>query len=350
MSAPPPDPDARQTLESVRALLAEWLEEGVEVFDATFEATAARQPTHSEAPPQAQPRSGGARSEPQASEVHQDANAQQKAATQAPPQAQPRSGGARSEAKPSEVHQEPRSGGARSEAKPSEVHQEPRSGGARSEPQASEVHQPAQISLVGAAHPFGEHPTLDAVREALGECTRCRLCEGRTQIVFGVGNPEADLLFIGEGPGEQEDLKGIPFVGRAGELLTQMIEAGLKIPRPSVYICNIVKCRPPDNRTPLADEVGTCRPYLDGQIAAVAPKVIVALGKPATSLLLGRDVAITRLRGTWQEYAGIPVMPTFHPAFVLRQYTPENRRLVWEDLKAALARARELGGAFPEPG
>lgn len=187
----------------------------------------------------------------------------------------------------------------------------------------------------------GARSTLEEVRARLGDCRRCRLCEGRTQIVFGDGNPQAELLFVGEGPGEQEDLQGIPFCGRAGELLTSMIENGLGIPRASVYICNIVKCRPPNNRTPLPDEVTACRPFLDGQIEAVAPRVIVALGKPAASLLLGRDVAITKVRGTWHEYRGIPVMPTFHPAFVLRQYTPENRRLVWEDLKAARARARE---------
>jgi uracil-DNA glycosylase family 4 len=195
--------------------------------------------------------------------------------------------------------------------------------------------------------PAGERASLDALRASIESCTRCRLAAGRTQIVFGDGNPEADLLFIGEGPGEQEDLQGVPFVGRAGELLTTMIERGLGIPRACVYICNIVKCRPPQNRTPLADEVNACRGFLDAQIDAVQPKVIVALGKPATSLLLGRDVSITRVRGTWQDYRGTPVMPTFHPAFVLRQYTPENRRLVWEDLKAALARARERGGVFP---
>ncbi|HYB12212.1 MAG TPA: uracil-DNA glycosylase [Myxococcota bacterium] len=184
-------------------------------------------------------------------------------------------------------------------------------------------------------------PTLEQVRAQLGECTRCRLSQGRTQIVFGEGNPEAKLLFVGEGPGEQEDRRGIPFCGRAGELLTSMIEKGLGIPRSAVYICNIVKCRPPNNRTPLPDEVAACRPFLDGQIEAIGPRVIVALGKPAASLLLGRNIAITKVRGTWHEYRGIPVMPTFHPAFVLRQYTPENRRLVWEDLKAALARAED---------
>jgi len=181
--------------------------------------------------------------------------------------------------------------------------------------------------------------SLDDVRASLGDCRRCGLCEGRTQIVFGDGNPRAELLFVGEGPGQTEDERGLPFVGRAGELLTQMIEKGLGIPRSSVYICNIVKCRPPNNRTPLPNEVASCKPFLDAQIDAVSPKVIVALGKPAASALLGRDVSITRIRGTWQAYRDIPVMPTFHPAFVLRQYTPENRRLVWNDLRAALDRA-----------
>jgi DNA polymerase len=198
----------------------------------------------------------------------------------------------------------------------------------------------APILLSEVESPWGEHPTLEAVREALGECKRCGLCEGRSKIVFGDGNPDADLMFVGEGPGADEDRQGVPFVGRAGQLLTAMIEKGLEIPRSDVYICNIVKCRPPGNRTPLADEVTTCRPFLDGQIQAVRPRVIVALGRPAASLLLGRDVSITRMRGTWQAYGDIPLMPTLHPAFVLRQYTPENRRHVWEDLKAALERAR----------
>lgn len=206
------------------------------------------------------------------------------------------------------------------------------------------------VPVVQARPGWGDAPTLDSVRAVLGECTRCRLAEGRTRIVFGDGAMDADLLFVGEGPGEQEDRQGLPFVGRAGELLTQMIENGLRIPRSAVYICNIVKCRPPNNRTPLADEVATCRPFLDGQIDSVRPKVIVALGKPATSLLLGRDVSITRVRGIWQDYRGYAVMPTFHPAFLLRQYTAGNRRLVWEDLKSALARARELGARIPELG
>jgi len=184
---------------------------------------------------------------------------------------------------------------------------------------------------------------LDALCAQLTGCTRCELAKNRTQIVFGDGNPSAQLMFIGEGPGEQEDLRGIPFCGRAGELLTSMIERGLGIPRSSVYICNVVKCRPPGNRTPTPEEVATCRPFLDGQIEIIRPKVIVALGRPAASLLIGRAVQITKVRGIWHEYRGIPVMPTFHPAFLLRQYTQENRRLVWEDLKAAYARISGCG-------
>jgi len=201
-------------------------------------------------------------------------------------------------------------------------------------------HTPAPAPAADTAPRSGAPATLESVRAELGDCRRCPLCEGRQQIVFGDGDPEADLMFIGEGPGEQEDRRGMPFVGRAGELLTQMIEKGLGIPRTSVYICNIVKCRPPNNRTPLPGEVAACKPFLDGQIDAVAPRAIVALGKPATALLLGRDVAITRERGQWREYRGIPVMPTFHPAYVLRQYTESNRRAVWQDLKAALERSR----------
>jgi len=203
---------------------------------------------------------------------------------------------------------------------------------------APAIARPAEI---GGAVPWGDaRPTLEQVEGHLGDCHRCGLCEGRSKIVFGDGDPNADLLFIGEGPGAEEDKRGLPFVGRAGDLLTQMIEKGIGIPRSSVYICNIVKCRPPRNRTPLPPEVAACRPFLDGQIQAVAPRVIVALGKPAASLLLDREIAITRVRGTWHEYRGIPLMPTLHPAYVLRQYTPENRRAVWEDLKAAYERSR----------
>ncbi len=181
--------------------------------------------------------------------------------------------------------------------------------------------------------------SLEELRAASANCTNCQLAEGRTHVVFGEGSPNADIMFVGEGPGEQEDLRGIPFCGRAGELLTGMIEKGMGIGRQDVYICNVVKCRPPQNRTPLAEEVASCRGFLDAQIQRVAPKVIVALGKPATSLLMGQAVAISKVRGTWQSYRGIPVMPTYHPAFILRQYTAENRRLVWQDLKTALEKS-----------
>ena len=196
------------------------------------------------------------------------------------------------------------------------------------------------LQTLDPATGWGNTVSLEDVRERLGDCRRCRLCEARSRIVFGDGNPDADLMFVGEGPGADEDAQGLPFVGRAGQLLTEMIEKGLEIPRSEVYICNIVKCRPPKNRTPLPQEVSACRPFLDGQIDAVKPKVIVSLGKPAASLLLGRDVAITRLRGTWQEYRGIALMPTLHPAYLLRQYSAENRRNVWQDLKAALQRSQ----------
>ena len=179
---------------------------------------------------------------------------------------------------------------------------------------------------------------LAEIREGMGECTRCKLHGGRTNIVFGVGNPEADLMFVGEGPGENEDLQGEPFVGRAGRKLDEMIAAiGLK--REDVYIANIVKCRPPSNRDPEPDEIQTCSPFLVAQIDAIRPKVIVTLGGPSTKTLLGTKVGITKLRGTWQSYRGIPVMPTFHPEFVLRNYTVQTRKQVWEDLKAARARA-----------
>jgi DNA polymerase len=214
---------------------------------------------------------------------------------------------------------------------------EPAPRAARPRPAAA----PGQGDLLAALPRAGPRPTLDEVRERLGDCTRCALSGGRTHIVFGDGNPDADILFVGEGPGAEEDKRGVPFVGRAGELLTRMIERGMGIARADVYICNIVKCRPPGNREPLPPEIAACRPFLDAQIDAVAPKVIVTLGRPATGLLLGRDVSITRVRGVWHEYRGFPLMPTFHPAFILRQYTEENRRLVWEDLKAALARANE---------
>ena len=181
---------------------------------------------------------------------------------------------------------------------------------------------------------------LAAVRAELGDCRRCQLCETRKTIVFGEGNPDARVVFVGEGPGADEDRTGRPFVGRAGELLTRMITA-LGWTRDDVYICNIVKCRPPKNRNPELEEVATCRPFLDQQLSVIQPRVIVTLGKPATSTLLGRNVAITKLRGIWQDWNGVPLMPTLHPAYVLRQYTRETRQAVWDDLRAVRDRVEQ---------
>ena len=173
-------------------------------------------------------------------------------------------------------------------------------------------------------------PSLEAIREDIGDCRRCKLHEHRKTIVFGEGNPHAKLVFVGEGPGADEDASGRPFVGRAGQLLDKIIVAiGLK--REDVYIANIVKCRPPGNRTPERDEVDTCEPFLLRQLAFIRPEVIVALGSPAFQCLLRTREPITRARGEWREWSGIKVMPTFHPAFLLR--SPEKKREVWEDMK-----------------
>ena len=199
--------------------------------------------------------------------------------------------------------------------------------------------RPAVAPLDSSRIPLGgaSERALAAVAKELGDCTRCRLHEGRQTIVFGEGNPEAPVVFVGEGPGEQEDRSGRPFVGRAGELLTKMIEA-VGWTREDVYICNIVKCRPPKNRDPQLDEVATCSPFLEQQIRAISPRAIVTLGKPAAQKMLGRPVAITRARGTWEEWHGIPLMPTYHPAYLLRNYTRETRQAVWDDLRAVRAR------------
>jgi DNA polymerase len=207
-------------------------------------------------------------------------------------------------------------------------------------PPEAPVAQSTLPLLGGDDAPADPAARLEQIRANLGECTRCKLHENRTNIVFGVGNARARLMFIGEGPGAEEDARGEPFVGRAGKKLDEMIVA-IGLQRENVYIANIVKCRPPDNRDPQPDEVGTCVPFLLKQIAAIRPAVIVALGSPAAKTLLNTRVGITKLRGTWHSYAGIPVMPTFHPAYLLRAYTPENRRKVWEDLKAARARVDE---------
>ena len=172
---------------------------------------------------------------------------------------------------------------------------------------------------------------LRVIREDLGDCTRCRLHKGRTNLVFGVGNVNADIMFVGEGPGADEDAQGEPFVGRAGQLLNNMI-AAMGLRRQDVYIANIVKCRPPANRTPERDECDTCSPFLLRQIAVIRPKVIVALGATAVEGLLGKTVGITRLRGNWQTYRGTLLMPTYHPAYLLRNQAPSEKRRVWEDM------------------
>ncbi|MBZ5639283.1 MAG: uracil-DNA glycosylase [Acidobacteriia bacterium] len=195
------------------------------------------------------------------------------------------------------------------------------------------------FTLTGPAADEPRDPVqrLREIREEIGDCTRCKLHAGRNHIVFGVGNPNARLMFVGEGPGADEDARGEPFVGRAGRKLDEMIRA-IGLDREDVYIANVVKCRPPENRAPEPDEIGTCVPFLFAQIEAIRPRVLVALGAPAAKTLLGTRVGITQIRGTWGTFRGIPVMPTFHPAYLLRAYTPENRRKVWEDLKAARAK------------
>ena len=185
--------------------------------------------------------------------------------------------------------------------------------------------------------------TLSDIRAELGDCTRCKLHQlGRRQIVFGTGNPKAELMFIGEGPGANEDLQGEPFVGDAGQLLTKIIQA-MGFARSDVYIANVVKCRPPNNRDPEPDEVASCEPFLKQQIASIRPKVIVTLGKYASQTILRSSTAISRLRGSWGTYEGTPVMPTYHPAYLLRN--PEEKRPVWDDMKKVLA---ALGKEAPQ--
>ncbi len=203
----------------------------------------------------------------------------------------------------------------------------------------------ASVELPGMA-PAGD--TLDGILADIGECTRCRLHQGRNKLVFGVGNSQAKLVFVGEGPGADEDAQGVPFVGRAGQLLTQMIEntaakEGIPLKRPDVYICNVVKCRPPENRTPLPEEIMACWPYLEEQLSLISPKVIVALGSPAAKTLLKTTQGIMALRGRWQLYKGIRVMPTYHPAFVLRQYTEKVRGEVWGDMQLVMNYLKETG-------
>ena len=208
-------------------------------------------------------------------------------------------------------------------------------------PARSRVAEPSRTSPGPAvASDSGEAPRLEEVRRALGDCQRCKLCSGRKNIVFGVGNPKAKLVFVGEGPGAEEDNQGIPFVGAAGQLLTKMI-AAMGYTRDEVYICNVVKCRPPGNRNPEPDEIEACQPFLEAQLNAIRPSVIVTLGKFAAQTLLRTDTPITRLRGQWREYVGIPLMPTFHPAYLLRN--PAEKKSAWTDLQAVMTRFPKAG-------
>ena len=182
--------------------------------------------------------------------------------------------------------------------------------------------------------------SLDELEKAIGDCRRCKLYSGRTRIVFGEGNPKARLVFIGEGPGRDEDLAGRPFVGEAGKLLTRIIEGGMGLKREDVYICNIVKCRPPDNRTPERDETDACTPFLKEQIRIIGPEVICTLGRTAAQELLARDFKITEERGRWRSFMDIPVMPTYHPAYIVRNPSRERelKGHVWEDVKKIMTR------------
>ncbi|MDR3579511.1 MAG: uracil-DNA glycosylase [Oryzomonas sp.] len=195
---------------------------------------------------------------------------------------------------------------------------------------------PAAAAEAGATPHDQKHESLEKIRKSLGDCQRCKLAKGRTNLVFGAGNPQARLVFVGEGPGRDEDQQGEPFVGEAGQVLNRIITAmGLK--REEVYICNVVKCRPPDNRDPEADEIAACAPFLLRQLQAVHPEVIVALGRFAAQTLLGTKEAISKLRGKFRDYHGVPVMPTYHPSYLLR-----NRAVsgpfweVWEDMAQVL--------------
>jgi uracil-DNA glycosylase family 4 len=227
---------------------------------------------------------------------------------------------------------------------------------ARSAAQAPAAPTPAEPAAAGAAAapdeaaPAGDRPAgqrgLALLRDDIGDCQRCKLAPLRKNLVFGVGNPDADLVFVGEAPGADEDAQGEPFVGKAGQLLTKMIEA-MGYSRADVYICNVLKCRPPGNRDPEPDEVAQCEPFLKRQLAAIRPRMIVALGRFAVQCLLRDDSPISRLRGNLRTYEGIPLMPTFHPAYLLRD--PSKKKLAWEDLKAVNAALARVGVNPPRP-
>jgi uracil-DNA glycosylase family 4 len=203
--------------------------------------------------------------------------------------------------------------------------------------------EPAPLSKMELPPLAPAADTLESIQNDIGDCRRCRLCEKRNKIVFGSGDPHARLVFVGEGPGADEDEQGLPFVGRAGQLLTQMIDGtakkeGIAITRSNVYICNVVKCRPPENRTPEPDEMATCGQFLFRQIAAIKPTAICALGSTAAKALLGGRDGVTKLRGKWHNWQNFPLMVTYHPSYLLRPYNQDAKREAWEDLKAILHR------------
>ena len=205
-----------------------------------------------------------------------------------------------------------------------------------------EMPKPAVLPVIAIPALEPEGDTLEKIQQDIGpDCRRCRLCEQRSKIVFGSGNGHAGLVFVGEGPGADEDAQGLPFVGRAGQLLTQMIEGtaskeGIPIRRSDVYICNVVKCRPPENRTPQPDEMEICGQFLFRQLMAIRPKAICALGSTAAKALLNTKDGVTRLRGSWHKWRDIPVIVTFHPSYLLRPYNQDAKRQAWEDLKKVL--------------
>jgi uracil-DNA glycosylase len=204
---------------------------------------------------------------------------------------------------------------------------------------------PAPIELLSRHPGLEKTATLEELRAFIGDCQRCKLAPLRTHLVFGVGNPEADLMFVGEAPGADEDARGEPFVGRAGQLLTDIIERGMGLRRSDVYICNVIKCRPPDNRNPELEEVAACEPFLMRQIDLVQPRAIVALGTFAVQALLKVKTPISRLRGNWHEVRGVKLMPTFHPAYLLR--SPGEKRWVWQDIQEVM---KLLGMEIPARG
>ena len=202
----------------------------------------------------------------------------------------------------------------------------------------------APTTTAGTTPTEARQAGLEAIAAEVRTCTRCRLAQTRTRAVPGEGHPDTEVVFVGEGPGQTEDQQGRPFVGRAGDLLVKLLST-LGWRRQEVFITNIVKCRPPGNRDPEPDEIAACRPFLDAQIQAVRPRMIVTLGRPATNVVLGKNAPISSLRGRFHEYRGVRVMPTFHPAYLLRD--PSKKREAWEDLQQVMAELERLGVAAP---